>query len=149
MEIAVLALGCFWGPEKKFGKIEGIVETEVGYCGGKIPNVTYKEVCSGETEHAEVVKLTFDSKKISFEKILEFFFEFHDPTTLDRQGPDIGSQYRSEIFYNNDQQKKISMSVIEKFNNKFNSKIVTKVSEIKNYTKAEEYHQKYLEKNRF
>ena len=149
MEIAVLALGCFWGPEKKFGKIEGIVETEVGYCGGKMPNVTYKEVCSGETGHAEVVKLTFDSKKISYEKILEYFFEFHDPTTLNRQGPDIGTQYRSEIFYNNDEQKKISNSVIEKLNKKFNSKIVTKISENKNYTKAEDYHQKYLEKNQF
>ena len=149
MEIAVLALGCFWGPEKKFGKIEGIVETEVGYCGGKMPNVTYKEVCSGETNHAEVVKLTFDSKKISYEKILEYFFEFHDPTTLDRQGPDIGTQYRSEIFYINDGQKKISYSVLDKLNKKFNSKIVTKISENKNYTKAEDYHQKYLEKNQF
>tara|TARA_B100000214_G_C23888698_1_gene590760 strand:+ start:31 stop:480 length:450 start_codon:yes stop_codon:yes gene_type:complete len=149
MEIAVLALGCFWGPEKKFGKIEGIVETEVGYCGGKMPNVTYKEVCSGETGHAEVVKLTFDSKKISYEKILEYFFEFHDPTTLNRQGPDIGTQYRSEIFYNNDEQKKISYSVLDKLNKKFNSKIVTKVSENKNYTRAEEYHQEYLEKNQF
>ena len=149
MEIAVLALGCFWGPEKKFGKIEGIVETEVGYCGGKMPNVTYKEVCSGETGHAEVVKLTFDSKKISYEKILEYFFEFHDPTTLNRQGPDIGTQYRSEIFYNNDEQKKISYSVLDKLNKKFNSKIVTKVSENKNYSRAEEYHQEYLEKNQF
>ena len=149
MEIAVFALGCFWGPEKKFGKIEGIVGTEVGYCGGKNPNATYKEVCSGETEHAEVVKLTFDSKKISYEKIIEHFFEFHDPTTLNRQGPDIGTQYRSEIFYNNDEQKNISLHMIDKFNKKFNSKIVTKVSEIKNYTKAEEYHQKYLEKNQF
>ena len=149
MEIAVLALGCFWGPEKKFGKIEGIVETEVGYCGGKMPNVTYKEVCSGETDHAEVVKLTFDSKKISYEKILEYFFEFHDPTTLNKQGPDIGTQYRSEIFYINDEQKKISYSVLDKLNKKFNSKIVTKISENKNYTRAEEYHQKYLEKNQF
>ena len=149
MEIAVLALGCFWGPEKKFGKIEGIVETEVGYCGGKMPNVTYKEVCSGETGHAEVVKLTFDSKKISYEKILEYFFEFHDPTTLNRQGPDIGTQYRSEIFYNSDEQKKISYSVLDKLNKKFNSKIVTNVSENKNYTRAEEYHQEYLEKNQF
>ena len=149
MEIAVLALGCFWGPEKKFDKIEGIVETEVGYCGGKMPNVTYKEVCSGETGHAEVVKLTFDSKKISYEKILEYFFEFHDPTTLDRQGPDIGTQYRSEIFYINDEQKKLSHYVLDKLNKKFNSKIVTKISENKNYTKAEDYHQKYLEKNRF
>ncbi len=149
MEIAVLALGCFWGPEKKFGELEGIVETEVGYCGGKMSNATYKEVCTGETEHAEVVKLTFDPKKISYEQILDYFFEFHDPTTLNRQGPDIGTQYRSEIFFNNDEQKKISLNKIEKFNDKFDSKITTKVSEIKNYSKAEEYHQKYLEKNRF
>ncbi len=112
-------------------------------------HTSYKEVCTGETEHAEVVKLTFDPKKISYEKIIEYFFEFHDPTTLNRQGPDIGTQYRSEIFYNNDEQKNISLSMIEKLDNKFNSKITTKVSKIKNYTKAEDYHQKYLEKNRF
>jgi|TARA_Y100000996_G_C22436031_1_gene607733 methionine-S-sulfoxide reductase len=149
MEIAVLGLGCFWGPEKKFSKIEGIVETEVGYCGGKMPNTTYKDVCTGETNHAEVVKLTFDPEKISFEQIIELFFEFHDPTTLNRQGVDIGTQYRSEIFYNNDKQKNISLSMIDKLNKKFESKITTKVSEIKNYTKAEEYHQKYFDKNRF
>ena len=149
MEIAVLALGCFWGPEKKFGELEGIVETEVGYCGGKMSDATYKEVCTGETEHAEVDKLTFDPKKISYDQIIDYFFEFHDPTTLNRQGPDIGTQYRSEIFFNNNEQKKISLSKIEKFNMKFDSKITTKVSEIKNYSKAEEYHQKYLEKNRF
>ena len=149
MEIAVLALGCFWGPEIKFSKIEGIIKTEVGYCGGKIPNVTYKEVCRGDTEHAEVVKLTFDPDKISFEKILDYFFEFHDPTTLNRQGPDIGTQYRSEIFYNNDKQKEISLFVIERLNKNNNSKIVTKVSEVKNYTRAEDYHQKYFEKKIF
>ena len=149
MEIAVLALGCFWGPEKKFSKIEGIIETEVGYCGGKVSNVSYREVCSGETNHAEVIKLIFDPKKISYEKIIEYFFEFHDPTTLNRQGPDIGTQYRSEIFYNNNEQKDISLSMIDKLQEKFGSKIVTKVSEVKNYTKAEDYHQKYLEKNRF
>ena len=149
MEIAVLALGCFWGPEIKFGKLEGITKTEVGYCGGNSDTTTYEKVCSGSTNHAEVVKLEFDPKKISYEKILQYFFEFHDPTTLDRQGPDIGTQYRSEIFYINDEQKKISCSVLEKLNKKFNSKIVTKVSEIKNYTKAEDYHQKYLEKNQF
>ena len=114
-----------------------------------MPRTSYKEVCTGETGHAEVVKLTYDSKKISYEQIIDYFFEFHDPTTLNRQGPDIGTQYRSEIFYNNDEQKRISLSKIEKLNNKFDSKIVTKVSEIKNYTKAEDYHQKYLEKNRF
>ena len=149
MEIAILALGCFWGPEKKFGEIEGIVETEVGYCGGKMPNTTYKDVCTGKTDHAEVIKLKFDPKIISYDQIIEYFFEFHDPTTLNRQGPDIGTQYRSEIFYSNNEQKKISLSIIEKLNNKFDSKITTKVSEIKNYTKAEDYHQGYLEKNRF
>ena len=149
MEIAVLALGCFWGPEKKCSKIKGIINTEVGYCGGKMPNTTYKEVCTGETDHAEVVKLSFDPNIISYEKIIEYFFEFHDPTTLNQQGPDIGTQYRSEIFYYNNEQKEISISMISKFNKKFDSKIVTKVSEIKNYTKAEDYHQKYLEKNRF
>ena len=148
MEIAVLALGCFWGPEKKFSKIEGIVETEVGYCGGKVSGVTYREVCSGKTEHAEVVKLKFDAKKISYEKIIEYFFEFHDPTTINRQGPDIGTQYRSEIFYENDGQRDLAIKTKDKFNKILNNKIETKISPIKNYCKAEEYHQKYIEKNR-
>ena len=106
MEIAVLALGCFWGPEIKFSKIDGIIRTEVGYCGGNNPQTTYKEVCTGNTNHAEVVKLEFDQKIISYEKILEYFFKFHDSTTLNSQGPDIGTQYRSEIFYLNENQKK-------------------------------------------
>ncbi len=106
MEIAVLALGCFWGPEIKFSKIEGIIKTEVGYCGGENPKVTYKEVCTGNTNHAEVVKLDFDEKIITYEKILKIFFQIHDPTTLNSQGPDFGTQYRSEIFYLNDKQKK-------------------------------------------
>ena len=146
MEIAILGLGCFWGPEKKFGKIEGIVETEVGYCGGKIPNVTYREVCTGNTDHAEVVKLTFDPNIISFDKIIELFFEYHNPTTLDMQGPDIGTQYRSEIFYLNDNQKKIAEKVLNDTNERFSGKVVTKISLLKNYCPAEEYHQKYLEK---
>ena len=147
MEIAVLGLGCFWGPEIKFSKIDGIIRTEVGYCGGNTKQTSYREVCTGNTNHAEVVKLEFDPKIISYNKVLEFFFEFHDPTTFNRQGPDIGTQYRSEIFYNTEEQKKISISMIDKYNKKFSSKIVTQVSVIKNYTKAEEYHQKYLEKN--
>ena len=146
MEIAILAAGCFWGPEIKFSKLQGVLSTEVGYCGGKMPNVTYKEVCSGETNHAEVVKLTFDSKKISYEKILEYFFEFHDPTTLNSQGPDFGTQYRSEIFYLNDQQKITAEKMIEKENVKLSGKVVTKTSLVKNYCPAEEYHQRYLEK---
>jgi len=146
MEIAILACGCFWGPEIKFSKIKGITKTEVGYCGGISNNTTYKEVCSGNTNHAEVVKLEFDPKIITYEKILDFFFEIHDPTTLNSQGPDFGTQYRSEIFYLNDEQKNIAEKVLEKINKKFLGKVVTKVSLIKNYCKAEDYHQRYLEK---
>jgi peptide-methionine (S)-S-oxide reductase len=146
MEIAVLGLGCFWGPEIKFSKLEGVIKTEVGYCGGKNKKTTYKEVCTGNTNHAEVVKLDFDPKIISYEKILNFFFEIHDPTTLDSQGPDFGTQYRSEIFYLSDKQKKIAENVIEKINLNLSGKVVTKYSLLKNYSPAEEYHQRYLEK---
>ena len=146
MEIAVLALGCFWGPEIKFSKIEGVIKTEVGYCGGHSAVTNYKEVCSGNTNHAEVVKLEFDPSQISYSEILDFFFEIHDPTTLNSQGPDIGTQYRSEIFYSNDNQKKIAETILDKYNKKFSGKVVTKISKIKNYSLAEEYHQKYLEK---
>ena len=146
MEIAVLALGCFWGPEIKFSKIEGIIKTEVGYCGGNSPTTTYKEVCTGDTNHAEVVKLDFDEKIITYEKILKTFFQIHDPTTLNSQGPDFGTQYRSEIFYLNDQQKISAEKMIEKENLKLSGKVVTKTSLVKNYCPAEEYHQRYLEK---
>ena len=146
MEIAVLALGCFWGPEIKFSKIEGIIKTEVGYCGGNSPTTTYKEVCTGDTNHAEVVKLDFDEKIITYEKILKTFFQIHDPTTLNSQGPDFGTQYRSEIFYLNDNQKKIAEKVLNDINERLSGKIVTKISLLKNYCSAEEYHQKYLEK---
>ena len=146
MEIAILALGCFWGPEIKFNKLNGVIKTEVGYCGGNKASVSYEEVCTGKTNHAEVVKIEFDSSKISYEDILNYFFEIHDPTTIDRQGLDIGSQYRSEIFYSNNNQKLIAENILKKYNQKFNGKIVTKISELKSYCKAEEYHQKYLEK---
>tara|TARA_B100001123_G_scaffold209323_1_gene236838 strand:- start:567 stop:1013 length:447 start_codon:yes stop_codon:yes gene_type:complete len=147
MEIAILALGCFWKPEIEFCKVDGVIKTEVGYCGGNTINTSYEEVCTGKTNHAEVVKLEFNNAKISFEKILYYFFEIHNPTTINRQGPDIGTQYRSEIFYINDKQKKIAEKVLEKHNRKYNGKIVTKISKVKNYCKAEDYHQKYLEKN--
>ena len=146
MEIAVLALGCFWGPEIKFSKIDGIIKTEVGYCGGDSPTTTYKEVCTGKTNHAEVVKLDFDKKTISYEKILNTFFEMHDPTTLNSQGPDFGTQYRSEIFYLNENQKIIAEKIKKKINDKLSGKVVTNISLVKNYCPAEEYHQKYLEK---
>ncbi len=146
MEIAVLGLGCFWGPEIKFSKIDGIIRTEVGYCGGNTTQTSYREVCTGNTNHAEVVKLEFDPKIISYNKVLEFFFEFHDPTTLNSQGPDFGTQYRSEIFYLNENQKNIAEEIIEKENKKLSGKVVTKLSLLKNYCPAEEYHQRYLEK---
>ena len=146
MEIAVLALGCFWGPEKKYGQLDGIYRTEVGYCGGNSQNTNYREVCTGTTNHAEAVKLEFDPKVITYEQIIKRFFEFHDPTTLNSQGPDFGTQYRSEIFYLNEEQKNIAQKVIDEENLKLSGKVVTKLSELKNYCTAEEYHQKYLEK---
>ena len=146
MEIAILALGCFWGPEVKFSKLDGVLKTEVGYCGGNSSETNYKEVCTGSTNHAEVVKLEFDPELISYEKIIKFFYKIHDPTTLNSQGPDFGTQYRSEIFYTNEQQKQIAEKITNDENKKFLGKIVTKISLVKNYCPAEEYHQKYLEK---
>ena len=146
MEIAILALGCFWGPEIRFSKLEGIIKTEVGYCGGNSKKTSYREVCTGNTNHAEVVKIDFDPKIISYEKILNFFFKIHDPTTLNSQGPDFGTQYRSEIFYLNETQKNIAKKIIENKNKEFSGKVVTKLSIVKNYCPAEEYHQKYLDK---
>ena len=146
MEIAILGLGCFWGPEIKFSKLDGVIKTEVGYCGGNSNQTNYNEVCTGETNHAEVVKLEFDPTIISYEKILEIFFKIHDPTTLNSQGPDFGTQYRSEIFCLNDQQKIIAKKMIEEENKRLSEKVVTKISLVKNYCAAEEYHQKYLEK---
>jgi len=146
MEITILGLGCFWGPEIKFSKLEGIIKTEVGYCGGNNKETTYKEVCTGNTNHAEVVKLDFDPKIISYEEILEFFFEIHDATTLNSQGPDFGTQYRSEIFFLNENQKIIAEKVKNNVNDKLSGKIVTNISLVKNYCPAEEYHQRYLEK---
>ena len=146
MEIAFLALGCFWAPEIKFSKLEGVEKTEVGYCGGKSIKTNYQEVCTGNTNHAEVVRLEFDEKKVTYEQILNYFFEIHNPTTLNRQGPDLGTQYRSEIFYTNEGQMKIALKVLDKFNNIYKGKVVTKISKINNYCQAEKYHQKYLKK---
>ena len=146
MEIAILAAGCFWSPEIKFNKLNGVLKTEVGYCGGDNSKTSYKEVCTGKTNHAEVVKIEFDDKVITYEQILDFFFEIHDPTTLNQQGYDIGTQYRSEIFYTDENQKEIAQKVLDRTNAKYNGKIVTNISKNKNYCKAEEYHQKYLER---
>jgi methionine-S-sulfoxide reductase len=148
MQKCTLALGCFWKPEENFKNRPGIIETEVGYAGGKSPSVSYEEVCTGDSGHAEVVRLTFDQNKISFKKILDLFFKMHDPTQKDMQYPDVGTQYRSEIFCETDKQKQVASEILNEFNKKLDGKIQTKISKIKNYCKAEEYHQKYLEKNR-
>ena len=138
-------MGCFWD-ETKYEGIPGVASTECGYCGGKNQTVSYEQVCGGNTEHVEVVKVEFDPKIISYEEVTKLFFKFHDPTTLDRQGPNVGYQYRSEIFYNTDEEKLIAEKILKEVNKKLNGKVVTKISEEKNYCKAEEYHQKYLEK---
>ena len=148
MQKIYFGMGCFWKPEEQFKNIKGILATEVGYAGGYKSKVTYEEVCQGNTGHAEVIKLSFDTNIISIEKILELFFKLHDPTQKDMQFPDVGTQYRSEIFYENEYQKEVANKVKEKFNKLFNNKIETNISPIKNYCKAEEYHQKYIEKNR-
>ena len=139
-------MGCFWKPEEKFRTQKGVIATEVGYAGGQNSKVTYEEVCQGNTGHAETVKLSFDENILSFENILELFFKMHDPTQKDMQFPDVGTQYRSEIFYENEQQKKVALKIKEKFNKVYNNKIETNISPIKNYCKAEEYHQKYIKK---
>ncbi len=148
MQKCTLALGCFWKPEENFKNKPGILETEVGYAGGNSEQTTYEEVCTGKTGHAEVVRLTFDENIISFKKILDLFFKMHDSTQKDMQYPDVGTQYRSEIFYETEKQKKEASEILNQFNKKLDGKIQTNISAIKNYCKAEEYHQKYIEKNR-
>ena len=148
MQKCTLALGCFWKPEEKFQNKPGIIKTEVGYAGGEKSIVTYEEVCKGNTGHAEVVRLSFDESVISYEKILDLFFKMHDPTQKDMQYPDIGTQYRSEIFYETEEQKIVAVKFKDNLNKNYNDKIETNISKINNYCKAEEYHQKYIEKNR-
>ena len=148
MQKCTLALGCFWKPEENFKNKPGIIETEVGYAGGEKSNVTYEEVCTGNTGHAEVVKLVFNEKIISFKKILELFFKMHDSTQKDMQYPDVGTQYRSEIFYENEEQKNEAEEILKETNKRLDGKIKTNISKISNYCKAEKYHQKYIEKNR-
>ena len=148
MQKCYLAMGCFWKPEEKFRTQKGIIDTEVGYAGGYKSKVTYEEVCQGNTGHAEIVKLSFDENVISFEKILELFFKLHDPTQKDMQFPDVGTQYRSEIFYENEDQKKIAEKILFKTNKLFSGKVQTNISKLYNYCKAEEYHQKYIEKKK-
>ena len=146
MKTAYFSLGCFWSPQLEFEKIKGVKKAEVGYCGGDDSNTTYEKVCSGLTNHAETVKVEFDENIVSYEELVRIFFKIHDPTQLDRQGPDIGTQYRSEIFYKDEDQKKIAEKIKSEFNEKFKGKIVTNISKEKLYQAAEDYHQYYLKK---
>jgi methionine-S-sulfoxide reductase len=149
MEKAIFGAGCFWGVEENFRNLEGVTETKVGYSGGTLPNATYKDVCGGRTGHAEVVEVTFDPAVISYKDLVTFFFTIHDPTTLNRQGPDHGDQYRSAIFFNSAEQEKTAREVIEHLSraDQFRTRpIVTQVAEAKPFYDAEEYHQKYLAK---
>jgi peptide-methionine (S)-S-oxide reductase len=145
MQIFIGGIGCFWD-ETEYQGIPGIISTECGYCGGKDSTTTYEQVCGGDTEHIEVVKVNFDSKIISYEDIVRLFFKIHDPTTLDRQGPNVGHQYRSEIFFNTKEEKVTAEKILKEINEKLNGKVVTVIRKEKNYCKAEEYHQKYFEK---
>lgn len=172
MESAILAAGCFWGVQYYFDQVPGVVETEVGYIGGKTDNPTYEQVCGHKTGHAEATKITFDPKKVSYETLLKHFFRIHDPTQLNRQGPDVGDQYRSAIFYLNDKQKKAAQKMIDEFNkpappknlsgavgnriaerqvfgpgsSKFDKPVVTTLEKADKFWPAEQYHQKYTER---
>jgi peptide-methionine (S)-S-oxide reductase len=149
MEKATFGAGCFWGVEARFAAMPGVTATAVGYEGGALQNPTYKDVCTDQTGHAEVVELDFDSDKISYPQLLDAFFELHDPTTLNRQGPDWGAQYRSAIFFHSPEQESQANAKIEQLTNegKFKPKrIVTKVEPAQTFWRAEEYHQRYLEK---
>tara|TARA_B100002051_G_scaffold273430_1_gene312191 strand:- start:290 stop:751 length:462 start_codon:yes stop_codon:yes gene_type:complete len=146
MEKALFGAGCFWGVEETFRKIPGVVKTEVGYTGGHTLNPTYQSICEGDTNHVEVVLVEYDNKIISYDKLLNHFWKCHDPTTLNRQGPDIGTQYRSAIFYFDDNQKKLATESKINFAKENNLIIVTEITQSSDYYKAEEYHQKYIQK---
>lgn len=150
MKNAMFGAGCFWGVEKKFYEVEGVIETSVGYSGGHTKNPTYEEVCSDNTGHAEVVKLKYDENIVSYDELVNFFFDNHNPTTLNRQGVDIGSQYRSVIFFYDQDQKEIAEKILNNLDesNKFLNPIVTQIEPANTFYKAEEYHQKYLFKKK-
>jgi peptide methionine sulfoxide reductase msrA/msrB len=145
MEKAIFAGGCFWGMEYHFQKIDGVISVVNGYIGGITENPLYEEVCSHTTGHAEAVEITYDPSKIEYETLVKLFFEIHDPTQLNRQGPDVGEQYRSEIFYVNKKQKDIAETIISILKNK-GYNVVTKLSKATTFYKAEEYHQNYYDK---
>ena len=148
---ATFAAGCFWGVEAKFRKLDGVNDAVVGYTGGNVENPTYRMVCTTDTGHAEAVQITYDPNKISYETLVRKFFDLHNPTTPNRQGPDIGSQYRSVIFYHDEEQRQIAEKVKKELDqsNKYNSPIVTGILPVEDFYEAEEYHQRYYEKHSF
>ena len=148
MKKALFGAGCFWGVEEFFRKIQGVKDTRVGYSGGHTKDPTYETVCLGTTEHTEVLELNFDETEISYEKLLDHFWKCHDPTTLNRQGPDIGRQYRSAIFYYSDIQKEIAESSKIKHQPKFNNNIVTEITKAEIFYLAEDYHQHFIQKRK-
>jgi len=148
LEKATFGAGCFWGVEAAFRKVDGVVDTAVGYSGGHTPNPTYEDVCSHTTGHAEVVQVTFDPARVSYEELLEVFWRIHDPTQVNRQGPDIGDQYRSVIFYHSGEQRRIaeeSRAALEA-SGRLSRPVATKIEPAQTFWRAEEYHQRYYEK---
>jgi peptide-methionine (S)-S-oxide reductase len=148
MEKTTFGAGCFWGIEYSFNKIPGVLEAPVGYSGGSLENPTYQQVCAGQTGHAEVVQVKFDPNKVSFQELLEVFWNIHDPTTLNRQGPDVGTQYRSAIFYHSQEQETLAKKSVQSLSEqkRFSNPIVTEISPIDVFYLGEEYHQRYFEK---
>lgn len=147
LEIATFAAGCFWGVEDEFMKVRGVKSTRVGYTGGNLTNPTYEDVCTDRTGHAEAIQLKYDPKEISYKELLELFWSLHNPTTINRQGPDIGTQYRSSIFFHTPEQEKIARRVKQELDgSKFQNKIVTEIVPASIFYPAEEYHQKYYQK---
>jgi len=146
---ATFAAGCFWGVEAKFIKVSGVIDTVVGYTGGEVDNPTYTMVCSHKTGHAEAVQVTYDPSQVSYETLVRVFFDLHNPTSLNRQGFDIGSQYRSAIFYHDKEQEQIARKIVADLESaiKFRRSIVTEISPLKEFYRAEEYHQKYYQKH--
>ena len=149
IKLATFGAGCFWCVEAIFERIEGVISVESGYAGGKVKNPTYEQICEGDTGHAEVIQITYNSDIISYQKLLDVFWKSHDPTTLNRQGADVGTQYRSVIFYHSDQQRVIAQQSLEKTDriNLYSNPIVTEISKLKEYYKAENYHQDYYRLN--
>ena len=150
-KLATFAAGCFWGVEATFKEHPGVNKTVVGYTGGDVENPSYRLVCTNETGHAEAVQVTYDPDKTSYEKLVQAFFDMHDPTTLNRQGPDVGSQYRSVIFYHDEEQRKIAEKIKHEIDKsgKYRYPIVTEIAPLENFYEAEEYHQDYYAKTRF